>query len=174
MSNFTKSIVYSGIVLVAGLVAVFTLYNNMATTGANSFANMEPAAGEMARGLESDMSGVAAFLSDAVADDAEAATTLSTTAQTQDAADAAIENAKEELSKEMSKDAAEAIEDAKAEAQDSVEGEDAKASAAAKVEERSDEIVEEAAREAAEEAAKTSPAAGEEEHKDSTTEEMAQ
>lgn len=45
MSNFTKSIVYSGVVLVAGLVAVFTIYNNMAVTDGAGYANIEPAAG---------------------------------------------------------------------------------------------------------------------------------
>lgn len=45
MNNFTKSIVYSGVVLAAGLVAIFAIYNNMGATG-SSMANLEPAAGE--------------------------------------------------------------------------------------------------------------------------------
>jgi hypothetical protein len=46
MSNFTKSIVYSGVVLAAGLVAIFAIYNNMADQGPMSY--IEPAAGEEA------------------------------------------------------------------------------------------------------------------------------
>ena len=43
MNNFTKSIVYSGVVLAAGLVAIFAIYNNMQT---QSPASIEPAAGQ--------------------------------------------------------------------------------------------------------------------------------
>lgn len=43
MNNFSKSIVYSGLVLAAGLVAIFAVYNNMSERGA---AGIEPAAGE--------------------------------------------------------------------------------------------------------------------------------
>jgi len=46
MSNFTKSIVYSGVVLAAGLVAIFAIYNNMSGQGPVSY--IEPAAGEEA------------------------------------------------------------------------------------------------------------------------------
>ncbi|MEM6465256.1 MAG: hypothetical protein AAF679_01945 [Pseudomonadota bacterium] len=42
MTNFTKSIVYSGVVLAAGLVAIFAIYNNMSGT---DVAGIEPAAG---------------------------------------------------------------------------------------------------------------------------------
>lgn len=47
MSDFSKSIVYSGLVLVAGLIAVFAISSNMTTSpdGA-SFATIEPAAGD--------------------------------------------------------------------------------------------------------------------------------
>ncbi|MEM7680109.1 MAG: hypothetical protein AAF182_03805 [Pseudomonadota bacterium] len=48
MSDFTKSIVYSGFVLVAGLIAVFAISSNMtAPTGdtGSAFAVIEPAAG---------------------------------------------------------------------------------------------------------------------------------
>lgn len=45
MNNFTKSIVYSGVVLAAGLVAIFAIYNNMGTDGSN-VSYIEPAAGE--------------------------------------------------------------------------------------------------------------------------------
>lgn len=46
MKNFTKSIVYSGVVLAAGLVAVFAIQNNMNGTQTQTplFA-IEPAAG---------------------------------------------------------------------------------------------------------------------------------
>ncbi len=46
MSNFTKSIVYSGVVLAAGLVAIFAIYNNMSGQGPVSY--IEPASGEEA------------------------------------------------------------------------------------------------------------------------------
>jgi hypothetical protein len=46
MSNFTKSIVYSGVVLAAGLVAIFAIYNNM--SGQEPMNYIEPAAGEEA------------------------------------------------------------------------------------------------------------------------------
>lgn len=49
MSNFTRSIVYSGVVLAAGLVAIFSIYNNMqdetATTQVEQVQEVEPAAG---------------------------------------------------------------------------------------------------------------------------------
>lgn len=46
MSDFTKSIVYSGFVLVAGLIAIFAISSNMtAQQGAETFAVIEPAAG---------------------------------------------------------------------------------------------------------------------------------
>ncbi len=45
MNNFTKSIVYSGVVLAAGLVAIFAIYNNMGTDASN-VSYIEPAAGE--------------------------------------------------------------------------------------------------------------------------------
>ena len=44
MNNFTKSIVYSGLVVAAGLVAIFAIYNNMQTGG--SMQAIEPAAGQ--------------------------------------------------------------------------------------------------------------------------------
>ena len=47
MSNFTKSIIYSGVVLVAGLVAIFTIYNNMTSTPGINYGQIEPAAGTM-------------------------------------------------------------------------------------------------------------------------------
>lgn len=48
MSDFTKSIVYSGFVLVAGLVAIFAISSNMTVdqTNGTSFAVIEPAAGD--------------------------------------------------------------------------------------------------------------------------------
>ena len=50
MSSFTKSILYSTTVLVAGLVATFTIYNNATTTSEDgaAVANISPAAGENA------------------------------------------------------------------------------------------------------------------------------
>lgn len=45
MNNFTKSIVYSGVVLAAGLVAIFAIYNNMGTDASN-MSYIEPASGE--------------------------------------------------------------------------------------------------------------------------------
>lgn len=48
MSDFTKSIVYSGVVLVAGLIAIFSIYNNMTADTASNYAGISPAAGEQA------------------------------------------------------------------------------------------------------------------------------
>lgn len=45
MSDFTRSIIYSGFVLVAGLVAIFAISSNLTSTDPNSFAVIEPAAG---------------------------------------------------------------------------------------------------------------------------------
>ncbi|MCD8562780.1 MAG: hypothetical protein LRY54_01680, partial [Alphaproteobacteria bacterium] len=46
MSNFTKSIMYSGIVLVAGLIAVFSIYENMDASKEAQLGAITPAAGE--------------------------------------------------------------------------------------------------------------------------------
>ncbi len=46
MNNFTKSVLYSAAVLVAGLVAISAIYNNTSPNGAD-FANMSPAAGNI-------------------------------------------------------------------------------------------------------------------------------
>lgn len=56
MSNFTRSILYSASVLVAGLVAIFAIYSNVATTpnGAN-VAQISPAAGGSDLGISYDM-----------------------------------------------------------------------------------------------------------------------
>lgn len=48
MNNFTKSIIYSGLVLVAGMIAVIAIQNNLGPT-ATSFSALEPAAGEEAK-----------------------------------------------------------------------------------------------------------------------------
>ena len=125
MSNFTKSIVYSGVVLVAGLVAVFSIYNNMATTSANSVANIEPAAG----GYTSTMPDASSIMDDSsdytdVNTDVEAedeSTTeleemLSGTEeeqQAEDAAEMAVEDAKDELSNEIASDIDNAVEQAR-------------------------------------------------------------
>lgn len=45
MSNFTKSIVYSGVVLAVGLIAIFAIRGNMEEQ-AGGFATVEPAAGQ--------------------------------------------------------------------------------------------------------------------------------
>jgi len=47
MSDFSKSIVYSGLVLVAGLIAIFAISSNMTTQQPGAeFAAIQPAAGE--------------------------------------------------------------------------------------------------------------------------------
>ena len=72
MSNFTKSIVYSGAVLAVGLVAIFAIYNNMAPTGTN-FASLEPASGEATSTIEDGFEGTTNSILDAAADAGEAA-----------------------------------------------------------------------------------------------------
>jgi len=55
MSNFTRSILYSTSVLVAGLVAIFAIYNNVANTpDGSSVAQISPAAGVSDLGLSYD------------------------------------------------------------------------------------------------------------------------
>ena len=57
MNNFTKSIVYSGVVLAAGLVAIFAIYNNI--SGTNDVSYIEPAAGtESAEGVSEGISDI--------------------------------------------------------------------------------------------------------------------
>lgn len=45
MDNFTKSIVYSGVVLAAGLVSIFAIYNNM-TPDRTGLSNIQPSSGK--------------------------------------------------------------------------------------------------------------------------------
>lgn len=45
MNNFTKSIVYSGIVVAAALVAVFAIYDNMSGPQQSPLQQIEPASG---------------------------------------------------------------------------------------------------------------------------------
>ncbi len=47
MSNFTKSVLYSATVLVAGLVAISAIYNNVTSNDGSDFAQMSPAAGNI-------------------------------------------------------------------------------------------------------------------------------
>lgn len=71
MSNFTKSIVYSGLVMAAGLVAIFAIYNNMTDA---SLSSIEPAAGTQMGTTEGyDASSSFQQVSEEVAADAEAA-----------------------------------------------------------------------------------------------------
>ena len=52
MSNFTKSVLYSTTVLAAGLIAIFSIYNNVSTSKDEiSMANISPAAGESTLGI---------------------------------------------------------------------------------------------------------------------------
>ena len=74
MSNFTKSIVYSGVVLAAGLVAIFAIYNNMS---GNDVASIEPAAGSQAgEGFAESFEGFADSIQEAAEDATEAASDM--------------------------------------------------------------------------------------------------
>lgn len=167
MSNFTKSIVYSGLVLVAGLVAVFSIYNNMANTDATSFANMEPAAG----GYTSSMPDATEIMDDASGFVNEAVTTATEAAgatpqEISDMVDEATEEAVEEVADETEAAAEEAGEEAATEAEEAIstEAEEAAHDAASEAAEEgaTEEEVQDAAEEAAEEAV--------EEHTDEHTE----
>lgn len=54
MSNFTKSILYSTTVLAVGLVAIFSIYDNVTTSNSAKVAAIEPAAGESDLGIAYD------------------------------------------------------------------------------------------------------------------------
>ena len=145
MSNFTKSIVYSGVVLVAGLIAVFTIYNNMGTMQGSTMSAIEPAAG----GYTSEMPAAEDMISEDENMIEDAATIVDEEGIVEDATEEAMDHMPEGVSEEK----AEAVEDAAEEA-----AEDA-------VEEHADESVEEI-KDAAEEAAED--AAAEEAHEDET------
>ena len=52
MKNFTKSVFYSTTVLAVGVVGIFTIYNNVTTTGdAASVASISPASGQSDIGI---------------------------------------------------------------------------------------------------------------------------
>ena len=113
MSNFTKSIVYSGVVLAAGLVAIFAIYNNMAAQGPVS--SIEPASGQEAT-LDQTLEGQPAATEDATgaagqASDAAAAATEAS----EGAADAAA------AAEQASDAASEAASDAKTAADEATE-----------------------------------------------------
>lgn len=116
MNNFTKSIVYSGVVLAAGLVAIFAIYNNMNTAESN-LSYIEPAAGEASttEATPAEESTIGQEAIDAASQAAEQASEAATSA-----ADAVEETASEAVeSAEEAVDAtAEAID---AEAQDATE-----------------------------------------------------
>lgn len=48
MSDFTRSLLYSGFVLAAGLMAIIAIQNNMDAHRASSYSMIEPAAGQQA------------------------------------------------------------------------------------------------------------------------------
>ncbi len=79
MSNFTKSILYSTTVLAAGLVAIFSIYNNVTKTDtAAAVANITPAAGQSDLGINFNAGDIAenmtTMASDAVENAGEAMT----------------------------------------------------------------------------------------------------
>ena len=56
MNNFTKSILYSGVVMAVGLVAVFAIYNNMSQIS-SSYSDIAPAAGNAEGSMEDALTG---------------------------------------------------------------------------------------------------------------------
>jgi cytoskeletal protein RodZ len=118
MSNFTKSIVYSGVVLAVGLIAIFAIRSNMTEQGTLSY--IEPASGEAV--VEGDA---------AVAAEGEAAADAAATA-TEAAEDAAA----------ASTEATEAAADAAAAASEASEAADTAATAGAEAEAAADAAVE--------------------------------
>lgn len=73
MSNFTRSILYSTIVLVAGLVSIVAIYNNVTMSpNASDYAQIAPTAGESTLGIHYDKAQtvkIPGFSSDTPADD---------------------------------------------------------------------------------------------------------
>ena len=93
MNNFTKSIVYSGVVLAAGLVAIFAIYNNMAATPGSTVTMIEPAAGEETMADPSMMDATAEGISNMTteAGDMAADAADATVEATEDDVDATVE-----------------------------------------------------------------------------------
>lgn len=95
MTNFTKSIVYSGVILAVGLVAVFAIYNN-APKNAAPYAQIAPAAGEESSATEVISEETAKVMNDASEIVSEAADAIGREANE-------IENAAQEAVDEVQK-----------------------------------------------------------------------
>ena len=115
MSNFTKSIFYSGAVLAVAMIAVFSIYTNMTQNGSELGA-LEPAAGEEAVVEEGALEQAGDYISNTATDAAAAA---------KDMAQQAAENAG------ITDEAGETAPDAAAAAPAATEGENADATAEA-------------------------------------------
>jgi cytoskeletal protein RodZ len=128
MSNFTKSIVYSGVVLAVGLIAIFAIRSNMTEQGTLSY--IEPASGEaVVEGDAAVDAAVAAEGEAAAAEDAAADAAVTATEAAEDAAAASTE-------------ATEAAADAAAAASEASEAADTAATAGAEAEAAADAAVE--------------------------------
>lgn len=115
MSNFTRSVVYSGVVLVAGLIAIFSIYENMATNPGSDLAGIEPAAGEqMQENISENISNMAGNAAD-TADEAGNAVAETAEGIQEDAVEAA------ETVQEGAADAVEAAQDTASEAAENIE-----------------------------------------------------
>jgi methyl-accepting chemotaxis protein len=155
MSSFTKSIVYSGIVLAAGLVAVFAIYSNMGQKDSD-YSYIEPASGSQAaeagsEAIQGFANSVQEISADAVEGSQEMAEDVAETAE--DTAEGAVE-AIEETAEDAVEATEEAIENAADTASETAENATEEAENAA-------ESVAETAEDAQEGAEATEPASGE-------------
>lgn len=115
MGNFTKSIFYSGTVLAAGLIAIFSIYSNM--TGQTGFSAIEPAAGEVAaENSSAEAANISAVLSGTLAETIQEAAAEVSSAQ-ELSIEAVIET-------DMTEEEVSAIKDLKATAEDASSGTD--------------------------------------------------
>lgn len=126
MSNFTKSIFYSGAVLAVAMIAVFSIYTNMTQNGSELGA-IEPAAGEEAVMEEGALEQAGDYISNTATDAAAAAKDMAQQAaenagMTDEATPAATEGENAEDTAEAEKPAPDATEPAAGEAIEPTEG----------------------------------------------------
>lgn len=124
MNNFTKSIVYSGVVLAAGLVAIFAIYNNVSSNSSVSY--IEPAAGtEAVEGISEGAANLTGSITDASGEAVSGASeTISATAanatETASGAAEATTNAADAMAEKAGSTVSDAIQNAKEAATPSV------------------------------------------------------
>lgn len=124
MSNFTRSIVYSGVVLAAGLVAIFAIYNNIDDNSASGLASIQPAAGNVGEAFTDTYDSAVSAIEQASSEvDMEMDATVEAEEAVEDInaeADAVVESV-EEATEEAVEDAETVVEEATEAAEDAAE-----------------------------------------------------